>query len=162
MMSSRTFVVTFLVFVLVGLHYTVRPILDWRAGVDFLVIAVLVVAVRVRPGTAAAVGFLIGLVSDALTPEAFGAGALAMTLVGYTASNLKATFFADNVMLNAVFVFVGKVAFDVIFLVAERRLLGLSLVSQLFLWTPLAALATAVVGLAVMAALRPALERRRA
>jgi len=161
-MSSRTFVVTFLVFVLVGLHYTVRPILDWRAGVDFLVIAVLVVAVRVRPGTAAAVGFLIGLVSDALTPEAFGAGALAMTLVGYTASNLKATFFADNVMLNAVFVFVGKVAFDVIFLVAERRLLGLSLVSQLFLWTPLAALATAVVGLAVMAALRPALERRRA
>jgi hypothetical protein len=36
--------------VLVALHFTLRPLLDWRAGVDFLVIGVLMVAVRVRPG----------------------------------------------------------------------------------------------------------------
>ena len=74
MNSTRTLVVTLLVLVLVALQYTLRPMLDWRANVDFLVIAVLVVAVRVRPGTAAVVGFAIGLVADALTPEAFGAG----------------------------------------------------------------------------------------
>jgi rod shape-determining protein MreD len=162
MSGSRSLVVALLVVLLVALQYTLRPILDWRASVDFLVIAVLLVAVRVRPGTAAVVGFLVGLVSDALTPEAFGAGALAMTLVGFTASQLKATFFADNVLLNAVFVFVGKVAFDAIFLVSERRLDGLALVAQLLLWTPLAALLTAVVGLVVMALARPTLERRRA
>lgn len=161
-MNSRTLIVALVVLVLAALQYTLRPMLDWRAGIDFLVIAVLVVAVRVRPGAAALVGFLVGLVSDALTPEAFGAGALAMTILGYTASELKATFFADNVLLNAVFVFVGKVAFDVILLLAEQRLGGYALLAQLLVWTPLAAILTAGVGLLVMALVRPALERRRA
>ena len=44
--------------VLVTLHYTLRPLLGWRAPVDFLVVAVLLTAVRVRAGTAAVVGFL--------------------------------------------------------------------------------------------------------
>ncbi|MBX7118048.1 MAG: rod shape-determining protein MreD [Gemmatimonadaceae bacterium] len=161
MSSSRTLVTALVALALVGLHYTLRPILDWRAGVDFLIIAVLVVAARVRPGVAALTGFLVGLLADALTPEAFGAGALAMTLVGYTASQLKATFFADNVALNAVFVFAGKVAFDWILVLAERRLGGGALAAQLLLWTPLAALLTALVGLAVMGIVRPVLERRR-
>lgn len=160
-MSARTIGGALVVLALVALHYTLRPILEWRAGVDFLIIAVLVIAVRARPGTAALAGFAIGLVSDALTPDAFGAGALAMTLVGYTASRMKATFYTDNVLLNALFVFVGKVTFDAIFLVAERRLHGLALLGQLLLWTPLAALVTALVGLAVMAMVRPTMDRRR-
>ena len=49
-----------------------------------------------------------------------------------------------------------------VFILAERRLTGLPLLAQLLLWTPLAALVTAVAGLVVMAALRPVLERRRA
>ena len=113
-----------------------------------------------RPGVAAVAGFLIGLVADALTPEAFGAGALAMTLVGFTASRMKAGFFAENIGLNAVFVFIGKVAHDVVYLVAEQRLGGGALLAQLLGWTPLAALVTAMVGLLVMALLRPTLERR--
>ncbi|MFN0098860.1 MAG: rod shape-determining protein MreD [Gemmatimonadaceae bacterium] len=161
MSSGRSWLTALMFLGLVGLHFTLRPILDWRAGVDFLVVAVLLVAVRVRPGTAALVGFLLGLVADALTPEAFGAGALAMTVVGFGASTLKAAFFAENVALNAVFVFVGKLVHDVVFLLAERRLSGLTLVTQMFWWTPLAALVTALVGLLVMTLLRPTLERRR-
>ncbi len=160
-MSSRSLVIWTIVLVLIALQYTLRPMLDWRASVDFLIIAVLVVAVRVRPGAAALVGFVIGLLSDALTPEAFGAGALAMTLVGYAASQTKATFFADNLLINAVFVFLGKLVFDLIFLVAEQRLGGLAMVSQLLVWSPLAALLTAAAGLVVMAMVRPVLERRR-
>lgn len=160
-MTTRSFSIAIIVALMVALHFTLRPILDWRAGIDFLTIAVLVVAVRVRPGVAAVVGFAVGIVADALAPEAFGAGALAMTVVGFAASRLKAAFFADNVMLNAVFVFIGKVAYDLIFLVAERRLGGGALASQLLLWTPLAALLTALVGLLVMTVVRPTLERRR-
>lgn len=160
MITARGVAIGVVVFGLVILQYTLRPILDWRAGVDFLIIALLVLAVRVRPGVAAVAGFLIGLVADALTPEAFGAGALAMTLVGFTASRMKAGFFAENIWLNAVFVFIGKVAYDVVYLVAEQRLGGGALLAQLLGWTPLAALVTAMVGLLVMALLRPTLERR--
>ena len=160
MITARGVTIGVVVFGLVILQYTLRPILDWRAGVDFLIIALLVLAVRVRPGVAAVAGFTIGLVADALTPEAFGAGALAMTLVGFTASRMKAGFFAENIWLNAVFVFIGKVAYDVVYLVAEQRLGGGALLAQLLGWTPLAALVTALVGLLVMALLRPTLERR--
>ena len=39
--------------VLVILHYTVRPLVGARISLDFLVVAVLLVAVQVRPGVAA-------------------------------------------------------------------------------------------------------------
>lgn len=161
MINVRSASVTVVIVVLIALHFTLRPILDWRAGIDFLVIALLVLSVRTRPGVAAAAGFLLGLVADAMSPESLGAGALSLTVVGFTASRLKAAFFADNVGVNAVFVFLGKCATDVIFLLAEQRLGGGALLAQLLIWTPLAAVLTALVGLVVLALVRPTLERRR-
>lgn len=161
MSFSRTLVLLLVLAILVTLQFTLRPLLDWRGGVDFLVIGVLLVAVRTRPGLAAIVGLGFGLMLDAMQPEALGANALGMTLVGFFASRLKAAFFSDELGLNAIFVFLGKLAFDVVSLVAEGRLGGMALVKQLTLWTPLAALATAAVGMLVMALVRPTLDQRR-
>lgn len=158
---SRALVLTLMLVLLVTLHFTLRPLLDWRAGVDFLVIGVLVIAVRVRPGMAAVVGLLLGAAIDAMSPEALGAGALAMTLMAFGASRLKTAFFADDLGLNAVFVFLGKVFYDVVSTLAEGRLSGMTLVWQLVAWTPLSALVTAAVGLLVLAAVRPAAVERR-
>ena len=158
---TRRALLAVMLVLLVALHFTLRPLLDWRAGVDFLVIAVLLVAVRVRPGMAAMVGLLVGTAVDSITPEALGAGALAMTLVAFGASRLKATFFSDDLGLNAIFVFLGKLVFDWVAIVAEGRLSGMTMVWQLFAWTPLSALATAAVGLLVLGAVRPAAPQRR-
>lgn len=144
--------------VLVVLHFTVRPLLGWRAPMDFIVIAVLLAAVRMRPGAAALVGFLTGLAADSLTPEAFGAGALALTGLGFAASWLKAVFFADNLAVNAFYFFLGKWAFDFVYLLAERRMGGVELVTQLLLWSPISAALTAVVGVLLLLILRPMLE----
>jgi rod shape-determining protein MreD len=149
-------VIVFLV--LLGLHYSVRPLLDWRASADFLVIAVLLVAVRVRPGVGAAIGFAAGILADALAPSAFGASALAFTLVGFGASWLKDAFFAEHVALNALFLFGGKVAYDLVFLMAEGRLSGSALLFQLGVWTALSAAVTALVGIAVMLLFRPLID----
>ena len=140
---------------LVVLNYTLRPVLDWRASIDFLSIAVLLVAVRARPGVATVVGFAVGIVSDSMLPGAFGAGALAFSIVAYAASTLKAAFFADNLALNAVFVFLGKWVGDLVFLAAEHRLGGSEFLAQAMLWSPLAAAVTSVVGLAVLVLVRP-------
>jgi rod shape-determining protein MreD len=161
MINARSAAIAVVFVSLVVLQFTLRPILDWRAGIDFLIIALLMVAVRTRPGVAALVGFLMGLVVDSLAPEAFGAGALALTIVGFGASRLKSAFFADNVVVNAVFVFLGKCAADAIFLLAEQRLNGAALLGQLLIWTPLSALLTALVGLVVLSLVRPTMERRR-
>jgi rod shape-determining protein MreD len=159
--SARSVTIVAMFAVLVTLQFTLRPILGWRAGIDFLVIALLILAVRVRPGTAAIAGFAMGLISDAMSPEALGAGALALTVVGFAASRLKSAFFADNIGVNAIFIIVGKCAADAIFLLAEQRLGGGALLSQLIIWTPLAALVTAAVGVLVLVLVRPTLERRR-
>jgi putative flippase GtrA len=49
---------------LLALHFLIRPLLGTRISIDFLVIAVLLAAVHVRPGVAAVIGFATGLIGD--------------------------------------------------------------------------------------------------
>ena len=147
--------------ILVVLHYTLRPLLGWRAPMDFLILALLLASIRVRPAAGALIGLALGIVSDSLTPDSLGAGAIAMTVVGYLASWLKAVFFADNIALNAFFFFLGKWVFDVIYFIVEHRLGGIELVQQLLLWSPLSAAATAIAGVLLLFVMRPLLEPAR-
>lgn len=146
--------------VLIFLHYTLRPLLAWRASADFLIIALLLVSVRVRPGVAAVFGFLLGLASDSLAVGTFGAGALAMTLIGFGWSRLKAVFFADHILLNGFFLFLGKWAYEVVMNLVERRMQGAELVMQILVWSSLSAAVTAVAGVLALMLLRPVLETR--
>lgn len=147
--------------ILVVLHYTLRPVLEWRTSIDFLLIALLLAAVRMRPGAAAVLGFAMGLVADSLSAGAFGA-TLAMTVVGFAASWLRAVVFAENLVLHAAFFFAGKWLYDIIFLLVERRVKGLDLVFQLLIWSPLTAMVTALAGLLVLIIMRPMLDTQPA
>lgn len=144
--------------VLVVLHFSLRPALGWRAEIDFLLIAVLLAAVRLRPGAASLVGCLVGLVADSLTPNAFGAGALAMTIVGYLASWLKAVFFADNLALNGFFFFIGQWVYTIIYLLAAHQMRDMELLQQIVIWGPLSAAVTAAAGVVLLVLMRPLLE----
>jgi rod shape-determining protein MreD len=148
--------------ILIVLHYTLRPLLGMRAEIDFLLIAIIFGAVRVRPAGAALYGFILGLAADSLALGAFGAGALAATVVAYGASYMKAVFFADNLALNGFFLFVGKWLYEVIYVLMERRMQGLDILMHIGVWAPLAAAATAVAGVIAITVLRPILEVRTA
>lgn len=150
------------VLILIVLHYTLRPLLGWRTSIDFLLIALVFGAVRMRPAGAAVYGLVIGLAADSLTFGAFGAGALAATIVGYAASYLKAVFFADNLALNGFFIFMGKWLFDLVYVLMERRMHGTELLMQIIVWSPLSAAVTAVAGVVAITVLRPILEVRSA
>ena len=158
MTTSGTIRLAVAFFVLVLLHFSLRPALGWRAEIDFLLIAVLLAAVRLRPGTASLVGCLVGLVADSLTPNAFGAGALAMTIVAYLASWLKAVFFADNLALNGFFFFAGQWVYEVIYLIAAHQMQGMELLQQTLVWAPLSAAVTAAAGVVLLVLMRPLLE----
>jgi rod shape-determining protein MreD len=145
---------------LVVLHYTVRPLLGTRVSVDFLVVAVLLTAVHVRPGVAALIGFAAGVIADSLTPLSFGAGALAMSAIGFAASWLKAAVFGDNIVLQAVFLAAGKWAFDVLYVLAERRLAFGDVVMQLLVWSPLSAVLTGIAGVIIVLTFRLSMESR--
>jgi len=148
--------------ILIVLHYTLRPLLGWRASIDFLLIALVFGAVRMRPAGAAVYGFVLGIAADSLALGAFGAGALAATIVGFAASWLKAVFFADNLALNAFFLFIGKWLFDLVYVLMERRMHGVEMLMQIIVWSPLAAAVTALAGTIAITMLRPILEVRNA
>jgi rod shape-determining protein MreD len=145
--------------IIVLLNYSMRPLLGWRTPPDFLIIALLLASVRVRPGVAALIGLVMGLASDSVSPATFGSGALAMTAVGFTASWLKAVFFADNLALNGFFFFLGEWIFELISLMSERRFRGVEMLLQVVVWSPLTAAVTAVFGVLLLILLRPLLEQ---
>lgn len=137
-------------------HFALRPLFATRAQVDFMLIGVLFSAVRLRPGLAAVLGLAAGLAIDSLAPRTFGAAGLAMVTVAYAASRIKAVFFADHIALTALFVFLGKVAYDVLSAAASGGTSdGMGLLVQLLLWTPLSAAVTAIVAVVLVSVLRP-------
>jgi len=140
---------------LVLLHFSLRPWLGSpRPAPDFLLLALLVYAIRARPGAAAVAGFLVGLISDALTPVAFGAGAMAHTVVGYLAAWGKAVFFAENLAVSAGFFAAGTWLRDVLVLLGGGHLQGTQLLWQVSVWSPLKAVTTALAGVVILVVFR--------
>jgi rod shape-determining protein MreD len=139
--SSARAVVGFLL--LVTLHFTLRPLLGGRVQVDFLTIAVLFAAVRLRPGVAACVGWVAGVALDAVAPGSFGATALGYTVVAFVASRVNAAFFTVDTARSGAIVLGGKWAVDAIILLVAGGPAGSGRLAHLLFWSPLAALLTA-------------------
>jgi len=139
---------------LIVLQFYLRPRLgNARLSPDFLLIALMLFAMRSGPGAGAVAGFLIGLIEDALTPARFGAGALAHTLVGYFAAWGRSVFFADNILVNAGFVAVGLWVRDLIVLVISGSKHP-QLLTELAIYSPLQALTTAAFALLILVTFR--------
>jgi rod shape-determining protein MreD len=150
---SRVQLLMFMLMMLV-LQFYVRPRLgNARVSPDFLLIALMLFAMRSGAGAGALVGFLIGIIEDSLTPARFGAGALAHTLVGYFAAWGRAVFFADNMLVNAAFVAVGLWFRDLIVLMMSGTEHP-QLLTELTIYSPLQALTTAGFALLVLITFR--------
>jgi rod shape-determining protein MreD len=141
--------------VLVVAHFALRPTLaDSRFAPDLVLVALLLFAIRSRPGAGAAAGFVVGLLSDAVAPTAFGAGALALTVIGYLAGWLKAVVFADNLLVNALFIFGASWLRDLLEILASGTLRRGAVGAQLLVWSPVAAATTAAAGLLALIVFR--------
>ncbi|HEX6643416.1 MAG TPA: rod shape-determining protein MreD [Gemmatimonadales bacterium] len=146
--------------VLIVLQFYLRPRLwDARIAPDFLVIALLVIAMGSRPGVGAIAGLVLGLVADALTPARVGAGMLAHTVVGYLASWGRAVFFAENILVHAGMFFAGVWVRNLI-VVGASGAPGGSVFREIFVIAPLQGLTTAVAGMLVLYIVREWLEIR--
>jgi rod shape-determining protein MreD len=139
---------------LIVLHFYLRPRLwDPRMTPDFLLLALMLYAMRSRPGQAAVAGLAVGLIVDAVTPARFGAAMLAHTIVGYLAAWGRAVFFADNLLVNVLFVAVGVWVRDLVLLLASG-VFGSQLTRELTIYAPVQALATGAAAFVVLFAFR--------
>jgi rod shape-determining protein MreD len=149
---------TIAVCVLVVAHFVLRPLLGDRIEIDFLVLALLLLSIRVRPGVGALLGLLLGAASDAAAPAGFGSAMLSLTLVGYVTSWLKAAFFAENAVLDGVVIFVSAWGVILVRLLLSGRAFEGGFAVSALVWAPLSAAATAIVGAVLFAVLRPLLK----
>lgn len=145
-----------LVLVLLALlHFYVRPrFYGGRGAPDFLLLALLIVALRTRPGAAAGAGFVVGLLTDTLAPVRVGAGALSHTVVAYLASWGRSVFFPDNVAVNAVVFAAGTFIRNLVLLLA-MDFSGNSLLAAFAPATLLQVATTALAGALITLGLRP-------
>jgi rod shape-determining protein MreD len=142
--------------ILLAAHLWLRPLLlPGRFAPDFVLVALLFFAIRSRPGAGAVAGFLVGLLIDAVAPTTFGAAAFSLTIIGYAAGWLKALVFADNLLVNAVFVFAASWLRDLLELVASNALRSGALGTQLLVLSPASALSTAAAAVVALLLFHP-------
>lgn len=95
--------------VLVALHFVLHVGLGFEAGApDLATLGVLVLARELRMGTAAGIGFAVGLLEDATNPLGFGSATMAFTLVGAAGARSRDLFVGDSVTFVVTYLFAGK------------------------------------------------------
>lgn len=121
---------------------------------DLLTIAVLMAARRLGAVGSAAFGLAMGVLRDALSLVAFGADAIALTIVGYIGARSRDLFLGDSLLFVATYLFVGKWFHDVIYYGIAGRALGVDLVSRLLVQAPIGAVYAAAAGIVSLLAYR--------
>jgi len=90
------------------LHFTLHVGLGLERGApDLLAVGLLLLARELRMGTAAGVGFVLGLLEDAFSLLAFGANALACTVLGIVGSRSRDLFVGESVLFLVSYLFLG-------------------------------------------------------
>ncbi|MFC1662259.1 hypothetical protein ACFL3S_12550 [Gemmatimonadota bacterium] len=105
----------FLVPLLVVLHFLLH--LGFGLGPeapDLMTVALLLAARELTMGWAGGLGFLLGLLEDALSVLAFGANTVALTVVGALGSRTRDLFMGDSRLFVFVYVGVGKWVRDLV------------------------------------------------
>lgn len=151
--DSRGKFVAFAV-ILVALHFILRVGLGLGPfAPDLLVVTLLVAARRLRPGTAAGLGVLLGLLEGAVTYQ-IGPASLVLAVLGFAASRSRETVSGDSPLVLLLYLFAGKWLYDVMLYLVLVPLDRAGPASSLVLLSPVAALYAAAAGLAAVAAYR--------
>jgi len=142
---------------LVVLHFVLRVGLGLgELAPHLLVIALLLASRRLRPGSAAGVGFLLGLLEGSANPTVFGAAGLALSVVGYLGSRSREWLAGDDPITMVAYFFAGTLLYELLLYVL-LALIGIGgspmalLIPALF-----ASLYSAAVGLGASALYRTA------
>lgn len=135
--------------VLAFVHLVLRPIvIDWYASPNLLVCAALIGARRLRPGAAAGLGFLLGLLEDAMAVSNFGVSTLLLVVIGYLSSATRDLFVGEEALFMGTYLFIGTWTYEVAGYLLGGG--GAGALEYVFLRAPLTALLTAAVGYLVL------------
>ena len=100
---------------LVVLHFVLRVGLGLGVlAPDLLVVALLLASRRMRPGGAAGLGFVLGVLEGSANPTVFGASSLALSVVGYLGSRSREWLAGDDPLNIVAFFFAGTLLYEIL------------------------------------------------
>ena len=106
---------TLFVVVLVALHFILRVGLGLGVlAPDLLAVALLLASRRLRPGPAAGLGFLLGLLEGSANPFVFGYASLGLAIVGYLGSRSREWLAGDDPLNMVAFFFAGTLLYELL------------------------------------------------
>lgn len=133
---------------LVGGHFALHLSLGIEtAAPDLITIGVLLAARQVSGGPAAGVGFVLGVLEDAVSLGAFGAAAVTQTVVGYLGARSRDLFVGDSAVFLGLYLFLGAWIQDALYFALAGGVRRGEPVDALLLTAPLEAFYAAVIGL---------------
>lgn len=136
---------------LVSVHFILHLTLGMSTWApDLLTLSVLMAARQLNGGAAAAVGFGLGLLSDAVSLGAFGAGAMTQTVVGYLGARSRDLFVGDSMLFLSLYFFMGAWLQDALYYWVAPAVRRGETVEALLIHAPLQALYVAVAGVAAI------------
>lgn len=139
--------VTVTAVLLVVAHFTLHTGLGiGPRAPDLLTLALLVVAREVSIGAGAGIGLGLGLLEDAFSALAFGANAVAMTVVGALGTRTRDLFVGDSLLFFPTYFFVGKLTKDLVYWLGAGEAVREPFAQAMLVESPVAALYAAVVG----------------
>ncbi len=144
-----------LIVVLVVLHFLLH--LGFGLGSsapDLLTVALLLGARRLGGGGAALLGFVLGLLRDALAIAAFGADMVVLTALGYVGARSRELFVGDSLVFGAAYLFLGKWVHDAGLYLLGRTIGGAGVAAGLLVEAPIAAAYAAAAGMLALLAYR--------
>ena len=98
---------------LVVLHFVLRVGLGLGVlAPDLLVVALLLASRRLRPGGAAGLGFVLGVLEGSANPTVFGAASLALSIVGYLGSRSREWLAGDDPVTMVAYFFAGTLLYE--------------------------------------------------
>lgn len=116
---------------LVLLHFSLHVAMGLRSGApDLLTVALLLAAREVGMARAAGLGFIFGLLEDALSIIGFGANTLAMTIMGILGAFTRELFVGDTRLFLILYFALGKLTRDLLHWVMLGEGLRRSFVEQ--------------------------------
>lgn len=128
-------------------HLTLRVALGLgNEAPDLFLVAVLVGSRHLSLGTAAALGFAVGLIEDSFAMSSFGATAFAMTLAGTAGAQTRHLFVGNSWTFLLSYFGLGKLLRDFLAWMTSDPVNRNTFVEQFIFESPLLALYAAVTG----------------
>ncbi len=127
-------------------------------GPDLLAVAVLLGARPLAGGGAAALGFGLGILEDAVSIAAFGLAAATYTIIAYVASRSRDLFMGEGLLFLSVYLFLGKWVQEALYYGLAAPVRRGEPVEMLLIQAPLNALYTAAAGILALMLYRAVLR----